>query len=352
MTLEFRSLSHAYDQPVLREISLSAQSGSVMCLLGPSGCGKTTLFRLAAGLVPVQQGEILLGGALLADASTNPPPEKRPVGLVFQEGALFPHMSVAQNIGFAAPPEARRELVTQWLERTNLIGYERRLPHTLSGGQQQRVALARALVARPQVVLLDEPFGGIDVLQRQNLRQETREILKDSGATVIHVTHDPVEAFEMGDQIAVLEKGRIVQAGDPAALYGAPKSKMVASLLGDCQFLRGQLDGDLVRTAFGDWPLALLANTPNAAQIDLAIRPGDLVISAARFERTDTHPLIKIEAIRLIGAMRQLTARAPNGDVLRLNEYAPSAQPIEPGSDVQLSPTPKKIHAFTLDNNS
>ena len=201
MSLGFHNLSHSYGATaVLHDISLTAATGDILCLLGPSGSGKSTLLRLAAGLEQIQQGEITLAGEVLADATHQPPPEQRPVGLVFQDHVLFPHLTVAANVGFGLRSLAkaeRKQEVTQALTSVGLDGLERRYPHTLSGGQQQRVALARALATRPQVMLLDEPFAAVDSTLRRALRNAARDALKAANTTTIVVTHDPDEAMAL-----------------------------------------------------------------------------------------------------------------------------------------------------------
>lgn len=237
MSLEFRHIAYAYGQGAsetraLEDITLTAPDGEITCLLGASGCGKSTLLNLAAGMLRVQSGSIHLGGELLADGGRNPPPEDRPVGLVFQDGALFPHMTVAQNVGFGLQkPEAGA--VEGWLELVGLRGLGGRYPHELSGGQQQRAALARAMAPQPQALLMDEPFASVDIVLRRKLRRECRDLLRGRGATVLLVTHDPEEAMDVADHIAVMEAGRIVQSGTPQELRSAPASGAVAAFFDD-----------------------------------------------------------------------------------------------------------------------
>lgn len=262
MGLVFQNVSHTYGKDrVLSDVSLEANSGEITCLLGPSGCGKTTLLRLAAGLMPLQSGQISLDDMTLATQHRSTPPEKRPVGLVFQEGALFPHMTVEENIAFgiAAAPDSR-ERVQSLLKTIDLVGYENRHPHSLSGGQQQRVALARALAPSPSVLLLDEPFANIDSQLRQDLRAETRQTLKASGTAAILVTHDPDEAMEMADRIAILNKGRIVQFGTPRELLSNPVTIDIATLFTRSKIISAKVDGNHLITCFGEWPTGCVKN--------------------------------------------------------------------------------------------
>jgi len=237
VSLEFRHIAYAYghgasETRALEDISLTAQAGEITCLLGASGCGKSTLLNLAAGLLKVQSGSIHLGGELLADSHTNPPPEDRPVGLVFQDGALFPHMTIAKNIGFGLP-KSEQSAVEGWLELVGLPGLGGRYPHELSGGQQQRAALARAMAPGPQALLMDEPFASVDIVRRRKLRRECRELLRKRGATVLLVTHDPEEALDIADKIAVMDAGMILQFGTPEELRTAPASDDVAAFFDD-----------------------------------------------------------------------------------------------------------------------
>lgn len=283
MGLDFNNIAYAYEgAPVLSGVSFQVRAGQITCLLGPSGCGKTTLMKLAAGILPMQQGEITLNGQSLATPAHSPPPEKRPIGVVFQEGALFPHLTVAQNIGFGlADKTTKNQTVSTLLEQVGLSNFGARYPHTLSGGQQQRVALARALAPQPQVLLLDEPFANIDILLRKSLRAQTRALLKGTGRVVMLVTHDPEEALEMADEIAVLGEGGLIQKGTPQALYSAPAALSVATLIGEAQSFAAEIGPDGIQTPFGLWPLSALAapydHVTGPAQ--LAVRAHDLVLA-------------------------------------------------------------------------
>ncbi len=272
MSLEFRHIAHAYGEvAALHDIAFTAPTGEITCLLGSSGCGKSTLLNLAAGLLPVQQGSILVDGELMAEAGVNPPPEARPVGLVFQDGALFPHMTIAANIGFGLAP-AERGLVGGWLQQVGLTGLGERYPHELSGGQQQRAALARAMAPGPGVLLMDEPFASVDIVLRRRLRRDCRMLLRERGATTVLVTHDPEEALDIGDRIAVMEAGRIVQFGTPEDLHERPVAASVGAIFRGAQVIKGAREGDALRTAFGLWPATSLADdAPDTDELDLLI---------------------------------------------------------------------------------
>ena len=287
MSLTFKHISHAYDGvEALSDIELTAGEGEILSLLGPSGCGKTTLLNLTAGVLPVQAGEILLGGVPLASKHLNPPPEKRPVGLVFQEGALFPHLTVKENIAFGvADKSTHTVLVGELLEQIGLEGFEARYPHTLSGGQQQRVALARALAPQPDVLLMDEPFANIDIILRRRLREQTRRILHDRNCTTILVTHDPEEAMEVSDKIAIMESGKIVQHGTARDLYQDPTSLSVAMLTGGGAVIEAEFkDGSFV-TRFGSIAVGKITSAASGVEGwrgQLFARPHMIGLKASR----------------------------------------------------------------------
>ncbi|MBP7983930.1 MAG: ABC transporter ATP-binding protein, partial [Chromatiaceae bacterium] len=224
--LEIKGVSVAYgDTTIVHGVDLHLEGGDIGCLLGPSGCGKTTLLRAVAGFEPVATGEIWLQGRLVARPGFGLPPEERRAGMVFQDFALFPHLSVARNIAFGLRHQGRQERQTRVAELLDLIGLPgsgAKYPHQLSGGQQQRIALARAMAPRPDILLLDEPFSSMDVELREQLAREVRELLKRDGVTAILVTHDQFEAFAMADQIAVLFGGRLHQVASGFELYHEP----------------------------------------------------------------------------------------------------------------------------------
>lgn len=234
--LTLHNVRHAYDgHTVVKGVDLSVAPGEVVCLLGPSGCGKTTLLRIAAGLEVLQEGSVTLDDTYIAmPGQRHLPPEKRNVGLAFQDSALFPHLSVLQNVAFGLKHLAsrqRRERATQLLEQLGMAKYVDVYPHMLSGGQQQRVALARALAPSPRLMLLDEPFSSLDARLRDRIRDDTLHVLKKVGAATLLVTHDPEEAMFMADRIALMRDGQIVQTGTPQALYCTPQDPFVVTFL-------------------------------------------------------------------------------------------------------------------------
>ncbi len=242
---------------VLSGIDLAVAPGEIVALLGPSGCGKTTLLRIVAGLERPDQGRVHLGGELVADARTHLPPERREVGLVFQDFALFPHLDVADNLAFGLArrdPRARRQAVDAMLARFSLAPLARRYPHELSGGQQQRVALVRALIAEPRVLLMDEPFSNLDASLRRSLRVELRATLDAIGVATIFVTHDQDEALSLADRVAVMDHGKIAQLAPPPIIYRAPASLAVARATGQVVTLAGVAERDRLTTVLGTHP--------------------------------------------------------------------------------------------------
>lgn len=270
---------------VVRDVSLEVQAGQVTCLLGPSGCGKSTTLRMIAGVETPDTGRIVIDGTPVWDRGIDTPPEARSVGLMFQDFALFPHLSVAQNVAFGLTRldgAERRARVGELLDRVNLTGFDGKYPHELSGGEQQRVALARALAPRPRVMLMDEPFSGLDNRLRDGIRDTTLEVLKDSGTAVLLVTHEPDEAMRMADQIALMRDGQIVQRGAPYNIYNAPADKAAAAFFSDINVIRGVSRGALTQTPFGAF---LTPGYADGGAVDIVIRPQHLKIDFDRAGR-------------------------------------------------------------------
>jgi iron(III) transport system ATP-binding protein len=268
-------------QPVFRDLSLKVAGGELVSLIGPSGCGKTTVLRAIAGFEPVHNGEICLADRTVSLPGYTCPPEKRHLGMVFQDYALFPHLSVYRNLTFGLrglSPPRQRETALRVLAKVGLLGLEERYPHELSGGQQQRVALARALAPRPDLLLMDEPFSSLDVELREHLSLEVRDLLKGEGITGILVTHDQSEAFAVSDTVGVMHEGRIVQWDTPYNLYHRPATRFVADFIGQGRFLPGTLVGqDTIDTEIG----LLKGHRPKGGHsgkaVEVLIRPDDLV---------------------------------------------------------------------------
>jgi iron(III) transport system ATP-binding protein len=262
-------------KPVLHDVHLSVRPGTVVALLGPSGCGKTTLLRTIAGLEVPDRGTVRIGSRTLTDGRAVTPPERRRIGMVFQDWALFPHLSVAANVGYGLPRGQRKGArVDEALELVGLTGLGERLPGTLSGGQQQRVALARALAPRPSVMLFDEPFSNLDTTLRVKVRGEVHRLLTGLGITSLFVTHDQEEAFVVGDEVAVMHGGRIVQQAAPGVMYDAPVDAWVARFVGDANLLPGMARDGWAATALGSVPLR---DSELGGAVQVLIRPEELV---------------------------------------------------------------------------
>jgi len=280
--LEVKGITRAFGgRPVVDDVSLTVSPGQVTCLLGPSGCGKSTTLRIIAGVEWADSGEIFIDGAPVVRPGLAVPPEQRGVGLMFQDFALFPHLSVFDNVAFglAGTRTEKRLRVRELLEKVGLIRYVGAFPHELSGGEQQRVALARALAPRPRIMLMDEPFSGLDNRLRDGIRDETLSILKEEGTAVLLVTHEPEEAMRMADDIALMRKGRIVQQGAPYNIYNAPVDREAAAFFSDVNVIRGTVEGLLTETAFGKF---MAPGQADGAEVDIVIRPQHLRIDFDR----------------------------------------------------------------------
>ncbi|MBI4312088.1 MAG: ABC transporter ATP-binding protein [Chloroflexi bacterium] len=265
------------DVTAVDRVDLAVEQGKKLVLLGPSGCGKTTLLRLIAGFESPTAGTLAVGGHVVAWPQYSLPPEKRRVGMVFQDYALFPHLDVRGNVWYGISRWSdREERVQEVLRLVGLEGKERRMPHELSGGEQQRVALARALAPKPAVVLLDEPFSNLDTRLRSRVRAEVKAILGEAKATSIFVTHDQEEALFMGDTIAVMAGGRIEQVDTPESIFHRPATPFVARFMGVADFVPGRVEGDVLVTELGLAPRPLTA-APGAA-VEVMVRPDDLSI--------------------------------------------------------------------------
>ncbi len=279
--LELREVSHAYDgRQVLDSLSFRVERGAIACLLGASGCGKTTVLRAIAGFEPILAGEVLLHGQVMSRKGMMVAPERRRIGMVFQDYALFPHLTVTRNIAFGLRDLAEGERaarVDELLDTVGLALVRNHYPHELSGGQQQRVALARALAPRPDLMLLDEPFSNLDVEMRERLSLEVRDILKYHHTTAVLVTHDQHEAFNIADEIGLMTGGRIEQWDTPYRLYHEPKSRFVADFIGQGVFLPGTVVSDTsVRLELGTFEGHVPPGLRQGAVVDVLLRPDDI----------------------------------------------------------------------------
>jgi iron(III) transport system ATP-binding protein len=312
---------------VLDSIDLEVDEAEVVVLLGPSGCGKTTLLRLVAGLDTVDRGVITIADRVVSADGIHVLPEQRQIGLVFQDGALFPHLTVGENVGFGLPRPQRRSSsrIDELLELVGLAGRAADRPDQLSGGQRQRVALARALAPSPEVLLLDEPFSNLDAALRVQLREEVARTVRGSRITSVFVTHDRAEAFALGDRIAVMAEGRIEQIGSPEDLYARPVSPWVGTFVGDGTLLDGDADGSTATTPIGRLSLS---NAPAAGRVRLLVRPEQVVVTAS------PSGTARIVACEYRGSFSELEVSL--GEVV-LRSIAFGMADVRPGDAVEVS---------------
>ncbi|MDI6104165.1 ABC transporter ATP-binding protein [Actinoplanes sp. NEAU-A12] len=303
-------------------MGLSVAAGSLTAVLGPSGCGKTTLLRCVAGLERLDAGQIRVADSVVEGPGTHVPAHRRRVALVPQEGALFPHLSVADNVGYGLDRAQRRSgRIEEVLVLVGLEGYQRRMPHQLSGGQQQRVALARALAPRPRLVLLDEPFSALDAGLRASLRQDVRQALRRDGATAVLVTHDQAEALSLADHVVVMRAGRVVQDGPPTEVYATPTDHWVARFVGDAVLLTGVVRAGHAHTAIGAAPVHADAD----GEVTVLLRPEQVRITpigtptagqvTGRVLRHDFHGHDTLTVVRLADGTEVQSRRLNDGPV-------------------------------------
>lgn len=339
------------ERAALDGLSLTIKAGEVVCLLGPSGCGKTTLLRVAAGIERPDAGRVLINDREVAGPDRFVQPERRGVGLMFQDFALFPHLTILENVAFglkALPREdARREAMIV-LARVGLERYADQYPHILSGGQQQRVALARAIVPRPAVMLMDEPFSGLDVQLRDSMQHETLTLLRETRATTMIVTHHPEEAMGLGDRIAVMRAGRLVQVGRAEELYHRPAALFVARLFSEINEIEATVAGGDVATPFGRVEAPGL---PDGARATLCIRERDVGISVL-----DNHGngsagglLGRVRSARFLGDAMRLEV-AVEGFEVPLNVRTRVGADVAEGAEVRLHIAPADVLVFPSSN--
>ncbi|WP_237064347.1 MULTISPECIES: ABC transporter ATP-binding protein [Microbulbifer] len=331
--LQIADLECRYGKRVILEaVSLTLHQGEIGCLLGPSGCGKTTLLHAIAGFQPIFHGSISLDGEVISTPTAALPPEKRQVGVVFQDYALFPHLSVAGNLAFglAGMPRAeQRARVEEMLELVHLQEYAGHFPHQLSGGQQQRVALARALAPRPRLLLMDEPFSNLDTELRRSLAREVRHILRETGTSALIVTHDRSEAFIAGDRIGVITHGRLQQWDTPETVYRTPATTGVARIVGEGNLLRGKVvQPGLVDTELGQVEIRD-TDRPAGSHVDIFARSGDLV--AGEHHRAVT---VQVVEKHFLGDSALYRFRLPGGRTIEANLESPVD--IAPGQEIAL----------------
>ncbi len=318
------------DRPAVSAVSIVVREGGFLALLGPSGCGKTTVLRMIAGFEQPTEGTITLGGQILAGDGRMVPPEHRNMAMVFQSYALWPHMSVADNVGYplkvrGLTRETRRRKVMEALDTVRLSDHAERRPAELSGGQRQRVALARCLVTEPDVVLLDEPLANLDRHLRQEMEETFRDFHKRSGATMVYVTHDQAEAMALATDVAVMAEGRLLQMATPEEIYARPEGRQVGSLIGQGSILRVPSPCGDNRVLAGSAMDGLL-NADDQALVDVLVRPQDVEIGQGTIAATAT-------AVVFEGERYAVKLRLRDGQVLR----AFSRHPVRAGEPVQLT---------------
>ncbi len=328
--VQIAGLTKSYgDRPVLQGLDLHVEAGSITAVLGPSGCGKSTLLRIVAGFVRPDAGRVLVGGRAVDDGSRHVPAQRRGVGYVPQEGALFPHLSVGQNILFGLPRAQRTDLrLDEMLELSELPrDLARRYPHELSGGQQQRVALARALAPRPVVVLLDEPFSSLDTALRVSAGRSVARVLRHAGATALLVTHDQGEALSLSDEVAVMRAGRFVQVAAPGTLYDSPADPAVALSVGGGTLLRGTVTGRRVHTELGDLSTGQVKGGVDGDAMVL-VRPEQLDLGSSPFHEIRG----RVTEVDYHGAQIVVVLALPSGALVTAR--GPATAPPAPGDEV------------------
>jgi len=352
--LKIDQISVAYDadQTAIANIGFHVQQGELACLLGPSGCGKTTILRAICGFVNLQDGSIELDQALISRPDYHLETERRQIGMVFQEHALFPHMDVATNIGFGLNKlsrKERQERVAELLELVGLIDFANRFPHELSGGQSQRVALARALAPRPKLLLMDEPFSSLDKSLRESLGLEIRALLRTLNMTAILVTHDHQEAFALADQVGVMSQGKLEQWGTPKSVYKQPATAEVAKFIGVGSLLQGQLSmtrpfPQQVVTHFGQHSARLEPHRADdqpmvSDSVKVLIRPHQLQI-----DKKHGKPASIIKST-LRHSTLELLLELENGETLMA--CLPVEQDFEVGDQIRISLSTDRLQVFT-----
>ena len=316
IVLEMKDVSQAYAQQwVVKDLSLTLHKGEIGCLLGASGCGKTTVLRTIAGFEPLLRGRIVLNDQVVSRQHLTIPPAKRAIGMVFQDYALFPHLTLFENVAFGLRNLERAERIVRVTEMLELVGLDQdhaRYPHEISGGQQQRVALARALAPKPELLLMDEPFSNLDVALRERLSIEVRDILKAYGATALFVTHNQHEAFAVADRIGVMADGALLQWDDAHSLYHCPANRRVAAFVGEGMFLPGMVqEAGTIETGLGVLDGVHCAEGERRGPVDVLIRPEDVV-------HDDASP-VKATVVRrnFRGANVLYTLRLHSGDLVQ-----------------------------------
>jgi iron(III) transport system ATP-binding protein len=330
--------------PALTEVSFELKEGEILGLLGPSGCGKTTLLRIIAGFTEPSSGRVELAGTIVNCPGCWIPPEKRNTGMVFQDYALFPHLTIADNIAFGLRRNLKNNLikkrVSEVLELVGLTGLEKRYPHELSGGQQQRIALARAIAPQPALILLDEPLSNLDVQVRQRLRSEIRSILKAAGTSAIFVTHDQEEALAISDRIGVMDRGKLEQIGTPEEIYLKPESRFVAEFVTQANFLPAQKKGDFWKTEIAELEISSAMVSEYGDRGDLMLRQEEIII------KPDAQATTIVRDRQFLGREYRYCLETASGK--KLHARTTTIVPVEVGERVRLSVTSSTAKIFPV----
>ncbi|HUK10286.1 MAG TPA: ABC transporter ATP-binding protein [Stellaceae bacterium] len=348
--VELRGLTKRYGAlAVVDRIDLAVEHGSLVCLLGPSGCGKTTTLRLIAGFLDPDEGEILVGGTSLSTPGRVVPPERRNMSMIFQSYALWPHMTIAQNVGYGLvvrkrPKSEIERRVREMLTVTKMERYAERYPAELSGGQQQRVALARALVVKPEILLLDEPLSNLDANLREEMRFELRRLHDEYRYTTIYVTHDQVEAMTAADRIVVMREGRIEQMGTPGEIYERPATAFVARFIGGTNILRGNHIGGNVVRCTGMLLQCGQGTVDGQSEIAVSIRPHEVRLAAGSSAEVANRVRGRVEHQVYLGATRDYLIRLPGDATVRV--VTPREVDIPAGHDVTVEFPPAACRAL------
>jgi len=347
VVLSVEGVTHRYGSTASVEgVDFSIRSGEIACLVGPSGCGKTTLLRLISGLEVPQRGRILIDGAEVAGEKRFVAPERRPVGMVFQDYALFPHLNVNQNIVFGlkkVDPKQRYRRATEIMRQIGIEDLKDRYPHTLSGGQQQRIALARALAVEPRLMLMDEPFSGLDATLRFSVREETRQILRVRGTASVVVTHDGEEAMHLADRIILMRKGRVEQIGTPEDLFFRPVSQFAACFFGAVNRFSGQGEDGAVQSGLGSWKFR--GDAINGA-VTVVVRHHAFHFEEPRQEGGYLPLRLRVLESKLIGGQRQTSLENLSGQKLTLFALHRATHALVPGEVVPCWLDARMVHVF------
>lgn len=325
--------------PAVNNVSLTLEEGDILALLGPSGCGKTTLLRIIGGFEYPQTGEVKIGKHKVCSPVTWIPPEKRDIGIVFQDYALFPHLTVAENVAFGLKNLDQHRIKQRVAEVLNLVRLntlEKRYPYELSGGQQQRVALARALAPEPKLMLLDEPLSNLDIQVRLQLREEIRDILKIAGTSAIFITHDQEEALAIADVVGVMRQGYLEQIGTPEQIYSYPESRFVAEFVTQANFLPARRQGNVWETEIGDFEIK---DNGDRDAAEIMIRQEDLIL------KPDTNGRVKITKRRFLGREYRYCLETASGKEIHARTIVDTALPV--GTLVKISIIDNAIKIFT-----